>query len=92
MTLEERRVEHKAEIQKGLDSGEAREVTEAFWEEFERECEARHEWLKTQILGNTLLPNKLYEYIQTKIATGQYANATEIVCIALDTLKESISL
>jgi len=91
MTLEERRAELKAEIQKGLDSGEAREATEEFWEEFERECEAEHEWLKTQNVGNTLLPDKLYDYIQSKIASGKYENATEIVCIALDKLKESVS-
>jgi Arc/MetJ-type ribon-helix-helix transcriptional regulator len=94
MTKEERIAELRAKIQVGLDQvkrGEGIEVTEEFWEEFERKCKAKHEWLKTQNLGNTLLPDELYEYIQTKIAAGQYTNATEIVCSALDKLKESVS-
>ncbi len=94
MTKEERRAELKAEIQLGLDQvarGEGIEVTEEFWEEFERECEAHHEWLKTQNLGNTLLPDKLYHYIQSKIASGEYENATEVVCVALSGLQLRLS-
>jgi Arc/MetJ-type ribon-helix-helix transcriptional regulator len=86
MTREERRAELIAEIQKSLDSGEGREVTSEFWKELEQRCLARYEWLKTQKekLGNTTLPDELYQYIQNKIASGQYANPTEVVCAALD--------
>jgi Arc/MetJ-type ribon-helix-helix transcriptional regulator len=91
MTKEERKAEWIAEIQKGLDSldsGEGVEATPEFWEEFERRCLARYEWLKTQKLGNTLLADELYQYVQDKISSGQYANPTEVVCAALDRLEE----
>jgi Arc/MetJ-type ribon-helix-helix transcriptional regulator len=91
MTKEEQMAELKAEIQKGLDSGEAREATKEFWESLKRECEEYHEWLKTQNVGNTLLPDELYEYIQTKIASGEYENATEVVCVALSGLQLRLS-
>ncbi|KAF0139089.1 MAG: hypothetical protein FD122_3497, partial [Stygiobacter sp.] len=52
---------------------------------------AYHEWLKTQDTGNTLLPDKLYHYIQSKIASGEYENATEVVCVALSGLQLRLS-
>jgi Arc/MetJ-type ribon-helix-helix transcriptional regulator len=86
MTKEELKAELIALIQEGIDSGPGTKVTPAFWKEFKRRCRARSKWLKTQNLGNTLLPKELYQYIQDKIASGKYANATEVVCAALDKL------
>lgn len=88
MTEEEREAGFIALIQEGLNSGPGIEVTPEFWKAFYRRCQARSEWLKTQNLGNTLLPDELYQYIQEKIASGQYANASEVVCAALDKLEE----
>jgi Arc/MetJ-type ribon-helix-helix transcriptional regulator len=88
MTEEERKAELVALIQERLDSEEPGiEVTPEFWKVFKRRCRERTAWLKTQTLGNTLLPDELYQYIQDKIASGQYANATEVVCAALDRLE-----
>lgn len=94
MTKEEQMAELKAEIQLGLDEldrGEGIEVTEEFWEELKERGQAYHEWLKTQDTGNTLLPDKLYHYIQSKIASGEYENATEVVCVALSGLQLRLS-
>jgi Arc/MetJ-type ribon-helix-helix transcriptional regulator len=89
MTEEERKAELVALIQGRLDSEEPGiEVTPEFWKAFQQRCRERSAWLKTQNLGNTLLPDELYQYIQEKIASGQYANATEVVCAALDRLAE----
>jgi len=89
MTEEEREAELVALIQGRLDSEEPGiEVTPEFWRAFKDRCRERAAWLKTQNLGNTLLPDELYQYIQEKIASGQYANATEVVCAALDRLEE----
>lgn len=84
MTREEHRAELEAEIQKGLDSGPGIEMTPENKAAFLRRCEAYSQWLKTQKLANTILPDELYQYIQDKIASGQYANATEVVCAAID--------
>lgn len=88
MTKEERLAEWRAEIQKGLDSGPGIEVTPEYMEAMLRRCEARSQWLKTQKLGNTILPDELYQYIQDKIALRQFANATEVVCAAIDQWEE----
>ena len=88
MTREEREAEYIALIEEGLNSGPGIEATPEFWEAFDRRCQVRLEWLKTQNLGNTMLPDELYQYIQDKIASGQYVNATEVVCAALDKLEE----
>ena len=88
MTKEEREAEFIALIEEGLNSGPGIEVTPEYWKAFKRRCYAYSEWLKTQTLGNTTLPDELYQYIQSKISSGQYTNATEVVCAALDKWKK----
>jgi|SRR5712691_10125255 len=87
MTHEERRAELEAAIVAGLDSGPGVEVTPEFWAAFKRRCEARHAritaLMQQNIIGNTLLPEKLYHYIQDKIASGAFPTPTAVVCEAL---------
>jgi Arc/MetJ-type ribon-helix-helix transcriptional regulator len=91
MTHEERRAELAAEIVAGLDSGPGVEVTPEFWAAFKRRCEAHHAWItvlmQQNVLGNTLLPEKLYRYIQDKIASGAFPTPTAVVCEALSLRK-----
>jgi Arc/MetJ-type ribon-helix-helix transcriptional regulator len=91
MTHEERRAELEAAIVAGLDSGPGVEVTPEFWEAFKRKCEARHDRITVLMqqhgIGNTLLPEKLYRYIQDKMASGAFPTPTAVVCEALNTYK-----
>ena len=56
-----------------------------------RQGERWAEWIKTQPVGNTLLPEKLYGYVQAKIASGEYATPTEVVVEALGRLEAFIA-
>lgn len=91
MTPEERRAELEAEIVAGIESGPGVEVTPEFWAAFKRRCEARHAWItalmQQNVIGNTLLPEKLYHYIQDKIASGAFPTPTAVVCEALSKRK-----
>lgn len=88
MTPEEQRAELRAELQKGLDSGPGIEVTPEFWANLKRRTEAWAQWIKTQDVGNTLLPEPLYRFVQDKVASGAFATPTEVVCEALRRLEE----
>lgn len=96
MTKEELKAELIALLKEGIESEPKITVTQESWDEywdnFIQRCKAHSEWLKTQNIGNTLLPKELHQYIQDKIASGKYANATEVVCAALDTFQNIKSL
>jgi len=91
MTREAQRAELEAEIFAGMNSGPGIEVTPEFWEAFKPQCQARHAWLTALrhrgTIRNTLLPEKLYQYVQDKIASGAFATPTAVVCEALSKLE-----
>jgi Arc/MetJ-type ribon-helix-helix transcriptional regulator len=73
-----------------LDEGS--EVTPAFWEEFKRRAarnfERLHQLQAEGKVGNLLLPKELYEFVKERIASGDYATPTEVVCAAVAHLRQ----
>ena len=89
MTDDELAAESAELSQKWEDNTEPEhEDTDEFWEALAQKCEEHTAWLKTQKIGNTLLPDILHEYVQQKIESGHFRDATEVVMAALDRLPE----
>jgi Arc/MetJ-type ribon-helix-helix transcriptional regulator len=93
-TREQLRVELESMIEEGIRSAEqdgGREATPAFWEELRRKVERDAEQLdQLQAegkVGNLLLPEELYEFVQERIAAGGCNTPTEVVCAAVPYLR-----
>jgi Arc/MetJ-type ribon-helix-helix transcriptional regulator len=75
------------ELQATLDSGSGEEATPEWWKQFRARCEEDHrridEAQQEGLLGNLLLPDKLYDFVTAEIAAGRFASATDLVTEAV---------
>ena len=77
-----------------VQAGRTIEVTPEFWADIERrgrENLVRMRALRAEgRLGNLLLPQELWEFIGSEIASGQFNTPTDVVCAAMPYLRPSV--
>jgi hypothetical protein len=70
-----------------VDRGEGVEATPAWWKQFWRRCEENHGRIeiarKEGLVGNLLLPEKLYDFVTAEVVAGRFASATDLVSEAV---------
>jgi Arc/MetJ-type ribon-helix-helix transcriptional regulator len=75
------------ELQAALDSGPAEEATAEWWKWFRARCEEDSrridEARRKGLLGNLLLPDKLYDFVTAEVTAGRFASATDVVSEAV---------
>ncbi len=75
------------EIQAGLESGPSEEATPEWWQRFRVGCEERSRRLEEArrhgLVGNLLLPEKLYDFVRAEVSAGRFVSATGVVSEAV---------
>ena len=75
------------ELLAALESGPGQEATPEWREQLPGRCEEAHrrseEARAAGLVGNLLLPEKLYAFVTAEITAGRFASATEVVSEAV---------
>lgn len=85
----------RAEIEEGMQSGDAGEMTPAAWSEIKRRGQQRFKEVKAAQaagrIGNLLLPPLLHQFIAERVAASDAASPTDVICAALPDLRHDIA-